>query len=224
MDAGGRPHPSFDEDDRYAFATIQRTAGEGVDSVSSDPAPDWGPITFRRVTRDDFYLIGTWLAEPHVARWWNHEVSAEAVERDFGPSVDGAEPNQDHLVLLDGGPIGLIQYSRFSDYPEYRQELMPLMPIPDQAVSIDYLIGDPALIGRGLGTEMISRFAQWIWATDPEADAIVVAVNSANSASWKALLKAGFRVAARGDLEPDNPIDDPQHEILRLDRPEGDDG
>ncbi len=142
----------------------------------------------------------------------------QAVERDFGPSVDGTEPNQDHLVLLDGRPIGLIQYSRFSDYPEYLEELTSLTPVPDRAVGIDYLIGDPALVGRGLGTEMISRFVEWIWNT--EADAIIVPVNSANVASWKALLKAGFRVVARGELEPDNPVDDRRHEILRLDRPE----
>ena len=35
-----------------------------------------------------------------------------------------------------------------------------------------------------------------------------------------ALLHAGFRLVARGDLETDNPSDDPLHEILRLDRPE----
>jgi len=33
------------------------------------------------------------------------------------------------------------------------------------------------------------------------------------------LLHAGFRIVARGELEPDNSIDDPSHEILRLDRP-----
>ena len=109
-------------------------------------------IAFRRVTRDDFPLIGRWLAEPHVARWWNHEFTPEAVERDFGPSVDGAEPSEDHLVLLDGFPIGLVQYSRYEDYPEYLTELAPHLDVPAHAVSIDYLIGDPQQIGRGLGS------------------------------------------------------------------------
>jgi aminoglycoside 6'-N-acetyltransferase len=44
-------------------------------------------------------------------------------------------------------------------------------------------------------------------------------VSSANQASWRALLAAGFRLVARGELEPDNPIDDRRHEILRVDRP-----
>jgi len=117
-------------------------------------------IAFRRVTRDDFLLIGRWLAEPHVARWWNHEFTPEAVERDFGASVDGAEPSEDHLVLLDGFPIGLVQYSRYEDYPEYLAELAPYLDVPATAVSIDYLIGDPRQIGRGLGSRLIAAFAE----------------------------------------------------------------
>jgi aminoglycoside 6'-N-acetyltransferase len=42
-------------------------------------------ITFWRVTRVDFPLIAGSLAEPHVARWWNHEFTSDEVERAFGP-------------------------------------------------------------------------------------------------------------------------------------------
>lgn len=180
-----------------------------------------GSISFRRVIRADFPLLAGWLAEPHVERWWNHEFSPEAVERDFGPVADGAEPSEDHMVLLDDRPIGLIQYSRYEDYPEYIDELSPLLTMPDGAVTIDYLIGNRELTGRGLGSAMIAGFAEHIWSVNPNASCIIVPVNSANHASWNALLKAGFRVVVRGDLEPDNPIDDPSHEILRLDRPTG---
>jgi aminoglycoside 6'-N-acetyltransferase len=156
-----------------------------------------------------------------VERWWNHEFSPEAVERDFGPVADGAEPSEDHLVLLDDRPIGLIQYSRYEDYPEYIDELRPLLPMPEGAVAIDYLIGDPDLTGQGVGSAMIASFAEHVWSVNPQASCVIVPVNSANEASWRALLKVGFRVVAQGDLKPDNPIDDPLHEILRLDRPTG---
>lgn len=182
-----------------------------------------GSISFRRVIRADFPLLAGWLAQPHVERWWNHEFTPEAMERDFGPVADGAEPSEDNMVLLDDRPIGLIQYSRYEDYPEYIEELSPMMSLPDGAVTIDYLIGNRELTGRGLGSAMIASFAEHIWSENPNASCIIVPVNSANQASWRALLKAGFRVVARGDLEPDNPIDDPSHEILRLDRPPGGD-
>jgi len=178
-----------------------------------------GAITFRRVTRADFPLIAHWLAQPHVARWWNHEFTDEAVERDFGPSVDGSEPGEDYLALLDGRPVGLIQYSKYADDPEYLAELVRLIPVPDDAVSIDYLIGDPTLTGRGLGRAMIARFAARVWKASPVATCIIVPVSSGNEASWRALLGAGFRIVGRGEMEPDNPMDDPKHLILRLDRP-----
>ncbi len=180
-----------------------------------------GPITFRPLTRADFPLLARWLAEPHVARWWNHEFTPAAVERDFGPAADGAEPSEDHLVLLEGRPIGLIQYSRFEDYPNYIEELTPLLSVPDDAVTVDYLIGDPTLTGRGIGASMLASFAAHVWVTNPTASCIIVPVCSANEASWRALLHSGFRIVARGDLEPENPIDDPQHEVLQLDRPPG---
>jgi aminoglycoside 6'-N-acetyltransferase len=175
-------------------------------------------FTFRRLTRSDFAMVATWLAEPHVRRWWNHDVTEEAVERDFGRSADGDEPSEDHVAMLDGQPIGLLQYARFADYPEYLDELSPVYDVPDGAVSIDYLIGDPSLVGRGLGTAMIRAFVTRVWRTDAAASCIVVPVNTANEASWRALLAAGFRLVARGDLEPDNPVDDRSHEVLRLDR------
>jgi aminoglycoside 6'-N-acetyltransferase len=178
-----------------------------------------GDFAFRRVERSDFPLLAFWLAQPHVARWWNHEYTPQAIERDFGASIDGDEPNEDHLVLLDGRAIGLIQYSRFADYPEYLVELEPIVAVPPGAVSIDYLIGEPGLVGQGVGTAMIAAFVDRIWAADPFASWIIVPVNSSNEASWRALQRAGFARLARGELEPDNPIDDPMHEIFGLDRP-----
>ena len=70
-----------------------------------------GVITFRRLTEADFPLLQGWLAQPYVARWWNHDSSAEGVARDFGPVARGEEPSEDLLALLDGEPIGLVQRS-----------------------------------------------------------------------------------------------------------------
>ncbi len=175
-------------------------------------------LTFRRLTRDDFALLARWLAEPHVHEWWDHEFTPEALERDFGPTVDGEEPAEDHVVLLDGTPIGMVQYCHLVDVPEYAGELARVCPIGDGAVTIDYFIGEPGRTGAGVGTAMIRAFVDRIWTDDPRATHVVVAVNSANECSWRALLRAGFRLIARGDLEPDSPRHDPMHEILRIDR------
>ncbi|GAB2877819.1 GNAT family N-acetyltransferase [Streptomyces mayteni] len=176
-------------------------------------------FAFRRVTESDFPLLRGWLAEPHVARWWHHETTPEAVARDFGPAARGEEPSDDLLALLDGRPIGLVQRCAFADYPEYRAELAAVVPVPEGAVTLDYLIGDPALVGRGLGSAMISAATALTWEELPAARCLLVPVVVANPTSWRALERAGLRRVGEGELTPDNPIDDRDHYVYRIDRP-----
>lgn len=176
-------------------------------------------ISYRHLQVVDFPLLGRWLAQPHVARWWNHETSPDAVERDFGPTARGEEPDEDLLVHVDGEPVALVQRSWLRDSPEYLAELAAIIPVPDGALTIDYLVGDPARTGRGLGTEIIRHVAERSWHDHPAARAIVVAVHVDNRRSWRALEKAGFARVGTGELTPDNPVDSRLHHVYRLDRP-----
>lgn len=176
-------------------------------------------LTFRRVTEDDFPLLAQWLSRPHVARWWNHEFTAEAVARDFGASARGEEPSEDFLALEDGAAFGLLQRARWHDYPEYVTELAPYWPVPVEAVTVDYLIGEPQMVGHGLGTRMLAAFTADTWRRYPAATCIVVPVATGNGASWRALEKAGFRRVADAHLTPDNPIDPTDHVVMSIDRP-----
>lgn len=177
-------------------------------------------FTWRRITERDFPLLQHWLEQPHVARWWNHETSPEAVERDFGPAVRGEEPSEDLLATLDGRPLGLVQRSWLRDYPEYRDEVAGLTEVPAGAMTVDYFIGDAEQVGRGHGPRMIRSAIGLTWADNPTATTILVSVSAANRASWRALKKAGLARVAEGELEPDNPIDDRLHYVYRLDRPD----
>lgn len=176
-------------------------------------------ISFRQVTAADFPLLGRWLARDQVARWWNHDYSAEGVARDFGPAARGEEPAEDFLALVDGVPFGLAQRSRFDDYPDYRAEVAEHVEVPPGTVTIDYLIGEDEAVGRGLGTRMIKALVDRTWTDHPDAPVIIVPVVAGNIASWRALEKAGLTRIASGDLEPDNPIDPPLHHLYRIQRP-----
>lgn len=176
-------------------------------------------ITWRRLAVDDFPLLRSWLTQPHVARWWHHETSVEAVARDFGPAARGEEPSEDLLVHLDGSPVGLVQRCRLSDYPEYLTELAALVEVPPGAMTIDYLIGEQGQAGRGLGPRMIRSVIEATWYDHPDAPCVLVPVSAANRASWRALEKAGLSRVAEGELEPDNPVDDRAHYLYRVDRP-----
>jgi aminoglycoside 6'-N-acetyltransferase len=185
---------------------------------SNDPV-DGPRLTFRRITRDDFELIGRWLAEPMVWRWWHDDPAPEAVQAQFGPTVDGADPTQVFVVALGGGPVGLIQRYCLDDEPEFGAELAALCEVPAGALGLDYFVSEPANRGQGLGTRMIAALVEDCWSAYPGAPAVIVAVIVANRPSWRALERAGFRRVAQGPMTPDNPIDPPDHVIYRIDRP-----
>jgi aminoglycoside 6'-N-acetyltransferase len=176
---------------------------------------------FRPLARADFALLGSWLARPHVARWWNHESSLQAMEADFGAVIDRLDPADVFIVSRDTQPIGLLQRYRFADNPGYIAELAHLVDAPGAALSIDYLIGEPTLLGRGFGSSMIRAAVDAIWRDHADAPAVIVPVSAANVASWRALERAGFTLVATGWLEPDNPIDNGDHRVYRVERGTG---
>lgn len=183
-----------------------------------DTAPP--TVTFRRLARSDFALLGGWLAEPLVARWWNHDPRPAAIERDFGPSIDGQDPTEIAIAILQGTPFGLIQRYRIDDNPEYRAELTAVCEVPPEAISVDYLIGEAEFRGRGIGARMIAAFVEATWSRYPAARDVIVPVSISNRSSWRALERAGFHRVARGELTPDNPVDSRDHLVLRCRRPE----
>ena len=180
-------------------------------------------MTFRPLRRADFPRVAAWLAEPLVARWWHHETSLAAVERDFGPIVDGRDATDIFFAALENWAFGLIQRYPIAAYPEYVEELSAVCAVPLGALSIDYFIGDPQALRRGLGTAMIATLVRDSWPCYPDAHEVLVPVAAGNIASWRALEGAGFRRIAEGDLEPDNPCDPRDHYIYRIGRPGTDD-
>ena len=175
-------------------------------------------IAFEALQRTHFALVSRWLAEPLVARWWNHESTAAAIERDFGASVDGHDAAEVFVAVLEERPFGLIQRYPIDAYADYVEELSAVCAVPAGALSVDYLIGEPDMRGRGLGATLIATFVDQSWPLHPRADDVIVPVAAGNRASWRALERAGFRRIAEGDLKPDNPRDPPLHFVYRLHR------
>jgi aminoglycoside 6'-N-acetyltransferase len=178
-------------------------------------------VELRPLRRADFPLLAHWLAEPLVARWWNHETSPEALEREFGPGVDGAEPTALYLGWADGQPFGLVQLYPIAAYPEYVEEFTGVCEVPPGALSVDYLIGEPAARGRGLGAGLIAAAVARGFADHPDSHDVLVPVAARNVASWRALRRAGATWYAEGEMAPDNPADPRDHVVHRFQRPVG---
>jgi len=173
---------------------------------------------FRPMTRDDLGLLSIWLAAPHVEPWWREDASPEAIEARYGPALDGGDPTEHFIVERDGAPVGMTQRYLNNDDPEWAAALAPTGSPVDSA-GIDYLIGHPALIGHGLGADMIGRFVADTWVRYPDTSAIVVTVSTENRRSWRALEKAGFERTWTGEIRSGDPSDTGISHCYALARP-----
>jgi aminoglycoside 6'-N-acetyltransferase len=109
-------------------------------------------------------------ATPEVARWWD-------VPDDGFPLSD--EPEAVRLTIeVDGAVAGLIQYYEEPE-PRYRH------------ASIDVFL-DPALHGRGLGTEALRQLVRRL-IDDRGHHRITIDPATANAAAIRSYEKAGFR-------------------------------
>ena len=163
-------------------------------------------FSFEPLRAGDLPVLATWLARPHVRRWWREPSDQASVEEHYGPLVDGSDPTEGFVVHLDSRPIGYAQRYLVDDDPEWCETITSSLG-GTGGVGIDYLIGEPDLVGRGIGRRMISGFAAECWSRHPSEDRIVVALQQDNVASWKALEAAGFRRAWEGDIESSDPSD-----------------
>lgn len=137
-------------------------------------------------------MLHTWLNEPGVVAWWEgDDVSWDAVVRDYDPSPPDA--TEHWIALLDGRAIGWLQCYPAADEPDETDAWFAL-GIDRTAAGIDYLIGDPADRGRGLGSTMIRAFVrEVVFGLHPDWSQVCAGPFAANEASWRALEKAGFR-------------------------------
>jgi aminoglycoside 6'-N-acetyltransferase len=75
------------------------------------------------------------------------------------------------------------------------------------------MIGEPDLVGHGLGPRVLAVFTRDVVFADAGIEVVVVTVEEGNRRSWRAFEKAGFRHVR--DVEEDGL----PHRLLRLDRP-----
>jgi aminoglycoside 6'-N-acetyltransferase len=169
-------------------------------------------VTFRRLTDDDLPMLHAWLNEPGVVRWWEgDDVSWDAVVRDYGTA--NPDPVEHWIATVDGRDVGWIQCWAALDEPD---EIEPWRPfgVTDADAGIDYLVGEPGDRGRGVGSAMIRAFVRdVVFGLHPQYTQVWVSPYAANTASWRALEKAGFRYVATLD-DDDGPC-----RLMIADRP-----
>ena len=82
--------------------------------------------------------------------------------------------------------LGYIQMYKLADWPDYAAL------IQETGAGIDLFIGEPDLINKGIGTEVINRFVEDIVFDDPSITQCVIDPEIKNAAAIRAYTKAGF--------------------------------
>lgn len=179
-------------------AAARRTSatGSGVPvatDLSGDPLVfDLDPeqqVTLRPMSRGDLPDVARWRAADHVARWWSEDGTPdlETLTQKYGPTIDGMTPTRMWVIEVQGRSVGFIQDYLISDYPDFAL----LTPDPT-AIGVDYLIGESAWLGRGIGVSAV-----WAWLGSlahrrPEARSVFAAPSHRNVGSLRMLDKLGF--------------------------------
>lgn len=143
-------------------------------------AADWR-YGFRRLTQDDMTLIGRWLNEPHVARWWP-DATRQLTEIAKHLDDPGIDP---YIVSVGDQPIGYLQ-----SYDTHAAWDHPYSDQPAGTRGLDQFIGEPAMIGRGHGPRFMAAFCAALF--DTGVPRVITDPDPANAAAVRAYEKAGF--------------------------------
>src|SRR5437667_2346198 len=152
---------------------------------------------FRPLARSDFPLLHRWLHEPHVLQWWREPFNLADLEAKYGPAIDGREAAHVFVIEYRHQPIGWIQWYRWRDFPDHARKL----DAGTDSAGIDLAIGEPSLIGVGLGPAAIRAFIKDVVSADPTIRSVVTDPETNNERSLRAFIKAGFRVIRTVQLE-----------------------
>jgi aminoglycoside 6'-N-acetyltransferase len=150
------------------------------------------PILLRPMTAADLPLMCRWLGAAHVHQWWHDSAEPAAVSAEYLPCIEGVEPSRPLIAELPTGPVAFVQWYRWADYPDYAARIGAG---PDEA-GFDYLIGEEACCGHGLGTRLIAALMRLIREQEPSIGGVVVDPEQANTASRRVLEKNGLRLVA----------------------------
>ncbi len=150
------------------------------------------------MSADDLPVVADWLQEPHVARWWLSGTTAEAELEELRARVCGIRDQKTRMLTViersrghGASRIGWCQWYPYDAYPIEARAI----GAHREDCGIDYAIGDPAAVGRGLGTQLIGALLDEIRRHRPGCG-VIVDPDASNTASRRVLERNGFSLIA----------------------------
>ena len=129
----------------------------------------------------DLPVLRTWLKQPHVARWWGDVDQVLAVVREHHPARHA-------LIAIDGEVVGYLCWQ--CPQPE-ELDAAGLTGLPSDLIDVDILIGEPDLIGRGIGPQALRLLFDRL--RNQGVGCVGLAAAADNRRALRAYAKAGFQ-------------------------------
>jgi len=133
-------------------------------------------------------MLAEWLNRPHVAEWWTDCQNLTEVREQYLPTLADDSTVWPYIAYLESLPIGYIQSYVAAGAGDgwWPDEHDPGVR------GIDQFLADTDSLGRGLGTQMVREFVQFLF-EDPAVTRIQADPTPTNLRAIRCYEKAGFR-------------------------------
>jgi len=150
----------------------------------------------------DIGALVRWRAQPHVHQWWDPDEDApdyDEVAAKYGSLTHPSSKTTPCIIELDGRPIGYLQFYKWCSWADAALECG--IDFDDDTYGLDVLLGEPELIGRGVGSRAVALAAAYL-ETERAASWVSLTTEETNVRAQRAYEKAGF-VKVRTVLDTD---------------------
>ena len=148
-----------------------------------------------RLMKDDpveYERMARWRNEPHVReRWYPDDppLTPDEAQRDYGPRAGPDASTTSCVIEFEGRAAGYIQ---FYPWGAFREEVEAIgLPEVEDAWGLDIFIGEPDLLGRGIGSAAIDLLCRYLL-TERDASCVMLTTGIDNAGAIRAYEKAGF--------------------------------
>ncbi len=143
-------------------------------------------IEFLPLEENHIQLLRKWLKEPHVTEFWQETEDEEEFRSKFLDKLParGVVP---FIISVNSKPVGYIQYY---DACKVGGGWWP--DAKEGTFGVDQFIGDPELIGKGFGTEIIKNFVHNLF-SQSKVKEVITDPEPKNRRAIRAYEKVGFK-------------------------------
>ena len=155
-------------------------------------------ITFAKAEFKDLALMTSWWKDrSHILEFWDN---SDAMWQNCYNYLHGNKDEFDYwIAFYDSVPFSLVMSSNVSEYVEDQtakgniENWFEFVPIEGKVIGFDFMIAEPAYLGKGLAPQTLKAFMNFLQSKDPSIFAFYIDPDAANVKAIHAYSNAGFK-------------------------------